>query len=521
MKTITAAELASHCTEESAFIAVDGQVYDVTSFLDGHPGGKRVLLPFLGKDASDAFKLYHSPVSVLHKYKQLVVGPLEGFPASHHGNENNIQDPFGNLVAFTEPAWYSGYPSPYYNDSHRKLRVWIRQIVDMHIMPFVHEWELAGEVPRSLYQTFGKEGVLSCMIGVSPWPAWAPHKPPCGIPPEKWDIFHEVIVGDELARCGSVGTAAALNLGPGIALPCIINFGTDAMKEKIVGPVLRGEKSICLCITEPSAGSDVANIQSNAVLSSDKKHFIVNGEKKWITNGIWADYFIVAVRTGKEGMNGISLVLLERNMPGLHTRKIVCQGNTGSGTAFVTLENVKVPVSNLIGKENKGFMCIMKNFNHERFGLIIGAIRSARVCYEDAIMHANRRKTFGSTLFEHGVIRNKLANMAWRIEAAQSWMESLTYQMTQMSPEEATLKLGGATALLKAQCTQTLEFCAREASQILGGLSYTKGGGIGGRIERVYRDVRGFAIPGGSEEIMLDLGIRQSVKVSQAMGAKF
>ncbi|KAJ3030670.1 UNVERIFIED_CONTAM: hypothetical protein HDU68_008197 [Siphonaria sp. JEL0065] len=522
MKSFSATELSQHSTEESAFIAIEGRVFDLTSFLDGHPGGKRVLLPLLGRDATDAFKLYHSILPTLSKYKHLIIGVLEGSSQSESDeNLSSLSEPFGNLVAFTEPAWYSGQPTPYYNDSHRRLRVWIRKLVDEHIVPFVHDWEAAGEVPRDLYETFGKEGVLSCMIGVSPWPSWVPHKPPCNIASEEWNTFHEVVLGDELARCASVGAAATLTLGPQIALPCIINYGTDAMKSKIIPSVLCGEKTICLCITEPSTGSDVANIQSSAVLSKDGSHYIVNGEKKWITNGVWADYFIVAVRTGKDGMNGISLILLERGMDGLRTRKITCQGNTGSGTAFVIMENVKVPKENIIGKENKGFMCIMKNFNHERFGLIIGAIRSARICYEDAILHANRRKTFGQTLFEHGVIRNKLANMAWRIEAAQAWMESLTFQMTQMSPEEATFKLGGATALLKAQCSQTLEYCAREASQILGGLSYTKGAGVGGRIERIYRDVRGVAIPGGSEEIMLDLGIRQSVKVSQVMGAKF
>ncbi|KAJ3073995.1 hypothetical protein HDU98_000156 [Podochytrium sp. JEL0797] len=516
MRSFTAAELAAHSTEANGFVAIEGKVYDVSEFLDAHPGGRRVILPFLGKDASSIFKLYHSAVAVLPRYNHLVVGTLEGHSSEPHPTTSNT---FGNLVAFAEPAWYSGQPSPYFKDSHRRVARWMRNLVETHIMPFVQEWEVAGEVPISLYQTFGREGVLSCMTGVSPWPSWAPHAPPCGILPEEWDTFHEVVIGDELARCASVGAGAVLSLGPSIALPCIVNYGTDAMKERIVGSVLRGEKTICLAITEPSAGSDVANIQTTATLSPDGTHFVVSGEKKWITNGVWADFFVVAVRTGKSGMNGISLLLLERGMPGLRTRKIVCQGNTGSGTAFVIMDGVQVPRENVIGEENKGFLSIMKNFNHERFGIIVGAIRSARVCYEDAMLHANRRKTFGKTLFEHGVIRAKLANMARQIEAAQSWMESLAFQTMQMSPEEATLKLGGPIALLKAQCTQTVEFCAREASQILGGLSYTKGG-VGGRIERIYRDVRGYAIPGGSEEIMLDLGIRQSIKISQMLGAK-
>ncbi|KAI8620412.1 acyl-CoA dehydrogenase/oxidase [Chytriomyces sp. MP71] len=518
MRTFSPADLASHNAEQNGYIVINGKVYDLTEFIDAHPGGKRILLPVLGKDASEVFKLYHSVPTVLHKYRHLVIGVLEGHELDS-SEPDTTGDTFGNPVAFSEPGWYQGQHSPYYNESHRRFRVWIRALVEEHMTPFVHQWELDGEVPLSLYRTFGKEGVLSCMVGCSPWPTWVPHAPPCGIKPEAWDAFHELILGDEVARCGAVGAGAVLSLGPSIALPCIVNYGTQAQKDAIIAPVLRGEKTICLAITEPYAGSDVANITTSATLSEDGSHFILSGEKKWITNGVWADYFVVAARTGTAGMTGISLLLVERGIKGLNTRPIKCQGNTGSGTAFVIFDKVKVPRENVIGKENKGFIAIMKNFNHERFGIIVGAIRSARVCFEDAMAHAHRRKTFGKPLFEHGVIRNKLAHMARQIEASQAWMEHLTYQTTKLEPEEAMLKLGGPIALLKAQATQTLEYCAREASQILGGLSYTRGG-VGERVERIYRDVRGFAIPGGSEEIMLDLGIRQSVKVSQVMGAK-
>jgi alkylation response protein AidB-like acyl-CoA dehydrogenase len=218
-------------------------------------------------------------------------------------------------------------------------------------------------------------------------------------------------------------------------------------------------------------------------------------------------------------MNGISLLILEKNMPGLDVRPIVCQGNACAGTAYVTIENVQIPIKNVIGKVNQGFKAIMFNFNHERLGIIITSIRSSRMCYEVAMKYANKRKAFGATLFERGVIRNKLAHMARQIEASYSWLESIVYQLSVMSHQESALKLGGPIALLKAQSTVTFEYCAREASQILGGISYTKGG-VGEWVERLYRDVRSMAIPGGSEEIMLDLGIRQIQKLSAAMDAK-
>ena len=161
----------------------------------------------------------------------------------------------------------------------------------------------------------------------------------------------------------------------------------------------------------------------------------------------------------------------------------------------------------------------MTNFNHERIGIIIQCIRFSRVCYEEAMKYAHKRRTFGQKLINHAVIRLKLAHMARQIEASYSWLESLIYQCQQMNETEAMLKLGGAIASLKAQSTVTFEFCAREASQIFGGLSYSRGG-QGGKVERLYRDVRAYAIPGGSEEIMLDLSIRQALRVHKALGMK-
>lgn len=161
----------------------------------------------------------------------------------------------------------------------------------------------------------------------------------------------------------------------------------------------------------------------------------------------------------------------------------------------------------------------MTNFNHERIGIVIQCLRFSRVCLSESISYAHKRRTFGVPLIQHPVIRLKIAHMARQIEASYSWLESLVYQCSQLSETEAMLRLGGAIASLKAQATTTFEFCAREASQIFGGLSYSRGG-QGGKVERLYRDVRAYAIPGGSEEIMLDLSVRQSLRVAKAFGMK-
>eukprot|EP01125_Pyxidicula_operculata_P017098 TRINITY_DN5952_c0_g1_i3.p1 TRINITY_DN5952_c0_g1~~TRINITY_DN5952_c0_g1_i3.p1 ORF type:complete len:308 (-),score=73.96 TRINITY_DN5952_c0_g1_i3:13-936(-) len=299
--------------------------------------------------------------------------------------------------------------------------------------------------------------------------------------------------------------------GLAIGLPPVLHFGSKYLKDKVVRGCLSGEKIICLAVTEPSAGSDVANIQTEAKKSADGKHYIVNGEKKWITNGIFADFFTVAVRTGGSGMGGVSLLLIEKEFPGVVTRRMDCQGVLSSGTTYITFEDVKVPVENLIGKENQGFMYIMNNFNHERWGMSIQGIRFARVCLEESFRYSFKRKTFGKRLIDHPVIRQKIANMIRQCESVQAWLEQITYQLTQMSHKEANVKLAGSISLLKAQMSVTFEFCAREASQIFGGLSYTKGG-QGEKVERLYREVRSYAIPAGSEEIMLDLGVKQATR---------
>jgi len=302
--------------------------------------------------------------------------------------------------------------------------------------------------------------------------------------------------------------------GLGIGLPPITLFGSPFLKQKVINDCLSGEKCICLAITEPYAGSDVANLRCEARESEDGEAYIVNGEKKWITNGVWADYFTVAVRTGDAGMGGISLLLIERSMPGVTTRQMKCSGVWSSGTSYITFEDVRVPKSHLIGKENSGFKYIMFNFNHERFAICAMTNRFSRVCLEESLKFASKRKTFGKTLAQHPVIRWKVAEMARMVEATHHWLEWVTFQMNTMGKMEANLKLGGQTALLKVQCTKVFEYCAREAAQIFGGLSYTRGG-QGEKVERLSREVRAMAVPGGSEEIMLDLGVRQTTKLAE------
>lgn len=182
------------------------------------------------------------------------------------------------------------FHSPYFNETHAALREEIREWVDTAIEPYVAEWDEARRVPEEIYQEMGKRGYLAGLLGMH-YQAQYVKNTVKSVPPEKWDLFHELLLTDELCRSASGGFIWNVIGGYGIGCPPVVKFGQKSLKDRILPGILNGEKRICLAITEPAAGSDVANITCEAKLSEDGKHYIVNGEKKWITNGIWSDYF--------------------------------------------------------------------------------------------------------------------------------------------------------------------------------------------------------------------------------------
>lgn len=292
----------------------------------------------------------------------------------------------------------------------------------------------------------------------------------------------------------------------------MIKFGSKALHEKFLPELLPGKKRTCIAITEPGAGSDVANIATTAVKSPDGKHYIINGEKKWITNGFWSDYATMAVRTGGPGAGGLSVIVCPlKGYPGVTMRRLKVAGQISAGTTYIELDDVKVPVENLVGEEGMGMRYIMTNFNHERLSIAVGVTRTARVALSAAFAYVMKREAFGKTLIEQPVVRHRLAKAGAELETLQAWVEQFVYQMTQLSKEEADAKLGGLTALAKAKAGMVLNECAQTAVLLFGGNGYTRTG-QGEIAERIYREVPGARIPGGSEDVMLDLAVRQLVK---------
>jgi acyl-CoA dehydrogenase len=376
-------------------------------------------------------------------------------------------------------------PTPHLRESHEEWRRTVRALVDREITPHIAAWDEEGKFPRELHRRAAEIGLIGLGFpeafgGVS----------------EGVDAFHAIVASEELARAGSGGLVASL-MTHGIGLPPIMALGSEELKGRIAPDVLAGKALIALCVTEPSGGSDVANLRTRARRGGDA--YIVDGEKTLITTGCRADYLTVAVRTGGAGAGGLSFLLIDAASPGVTRTKLDKMGWWMSDTAAIRFDGVRVPADNLVGAENSGFAGIVANFNNERLSMATQAIAFARVCIEDAADWAIMRETFGKPLSKHQVIRHKFAEMVRHVHASTALLDTCAWRV--MLGETPIAEL----SLLKVQATRTMEYCAREAMQIIGGASFIRGG----RVERIYREVRVMAIGGGSEEIMLDLAARQ------------
>ncbi|MGP9812093.1 acyl-CoA dehydrogenase family protein [Rhodopseudomonas sp. NSM] len=373
--------------------------------------------------------------------------------------------------------------SPFYTADHFAFRDVVRRFVQKEIEPFATEWDEAGGFPRELYEKAAAIGLLGL-----------------GFPEEyggtPTDQFMWIVATQELARAGAGGVSASLN-SHSIGAPPIARAGTPELKARVLPDILAGKKISALAITEPSGGSDVANLRTTAKRDGD--HYVVNGEKTFITSGMRADYITTAVRTGGEGPGGVSLLLIPGDTPGLTRTPLKKMGWWASDTATLHFDDCRVPAGNLLGQEGAGFMIIMLNFNSERLTMAAGCIAASRVCLDEATAYAKQRVTFGKPLSKHQVIRHKLVDMAQRIAASQAMLELLAWRVEQGESPIAEI------CMLKNQATQTMAFCASEAVQIFGGAGFMRGV----KVERIYREVKVNAIGGGTEEIMKDLASRQ------------
>ena len=384
----------------------------------------------------------------------------------------------------------------------------VTRFATREIAPHVDGWDQAGEFPRALYTRAAQLGLLG--LG---------YPEDLGGTPASQRMRNVATLS--MARFGASGGVGASLFSHSIGLPPILRHGTPELQREIIPPVLRGEKIAALAITEPGGGSDVASLRTTARRDGDE--WVIDGEKTFITSGMRADFLTVAVRTGDadlgeagsdaalasaRGARGVSLIVVPGDAKGLTRTRLDKMGWHCSDTAQLHFDAVRVPARYLVGEAGQGFKIIMSNFNAERLGMSVASLGYAMACYDEALDWARQRKTFGQALVEHQVIRHKLVDMQMRIGSTQAWVDVLSDR----ADAGEALAGGGTTAqwvaqvcLLKNHATQTMQFCADQAVQILGGMGFMRGT----RSERIYREVKVMMIGGGSEEIMKELAARQ------------
>ncbi|KAI9511847.1 acyl-CoA dehydrogenase NM domain-like protein [Russula earlei] len=506
LQKLTRDDVTKHNKEDDLWVVIDSKVYDLTRFKNLHPGGAAVLLDddIAGQDATDAFYgLHRHEVLQRPQYQRLQIGHIDGEkPSIVDRTTAGI-----SKVPHAEPTWLAeGYYSPYYKESHRRLQQAVRKFHDEVIYPDAQAREEDGKRPSlEVIQKMAEVNLHAMRSG--------PGKHLHGltlmggvVKPEEFDYFHELVLHQETARCSARGYGDGLQAGAIIGLPPVLNFGSPELKARVVPEVLAGKKFICLAISEAFAGSDVMGLKTTAKKTEDGKHWIITGTKKWITNGVFADYFTVGCKTN----DGFTVILVERG-EGVETSQIKTSYSTTAGTAYITFDNVKVPVGNTLGPEGGGVFVMLSNFNHERWVMAAGSARSQRLIVEECLKWVNQRKAFGKPLASQAVIRSKIAAMIARVESVQSWLEDITHQMNNMSYKEQARRLAGPIGLLKMYATQTAQDTARDAVQIFGGRGITRTG-MGRFIEHYHRTITFDALLGGAEDVLGDLGVRQALR---------
>ncbi|WP_045519513.1 acyl-CoA dehydrogenase family protein [Neobacillus niacini] len=373
-----------------------------------------------------------------------------------------------------------------FTEEHQMFRKAVRSFLEKEVVPYIEQWEKDGETPRSLYKRMGELGYLGIKF------------------PEEYggsglDLIMEAVFTEELSRCGAGGVGAAIGSHTSIAMTNIWKYGSHEQKQKYLVPGIKGELISALAITEPGGGSDVAAIKTTA--KKDGDYYLLNGSKTFITNGVNADYVVVAAKTKDEPVHrNVSLFIVETSSEGYSVGKSLKKlGWRSSDTGEIFFDEVKVPKENLIGNEHEGFLYIMKNFQYERMTLALGCIGAAEKALELAIKYSKGRIQFNKPLSEYQVLRHKMVDMAVDIEKARN----ITYRALYLYNKGENCVTQATMA--KAVATEMLNRVADQALQIHGGNGYM----MEFPIQRIWRDARIQTIGGGTTQIMNEILSKQ------------
>ena len=367
-----------------------------------------------------------------------------------------------------------------------------RRFIQTEVAPHLNDWEEAGEFPRALYQRAADLGWLA--LG---------YPEEFGGTPAPWVLRNALTI--TLARTGGSGGLMASLFSHNIGLPPVVRHGSADLQREVIPDVLQGKRIAALAITEPGGGTDVSALRTTA--RPDGGDYVVDGEKVFITSGVRADWLTVAVRTDvkNKGAMGISMLIVPGDAVGLSRSPLKKMGWLCSDTAQLRFDGVRVPARYLVGQEGEGFKMILTNFNGERLSMAAMALGFSECCYEEALSWARARKTFGSAIIDHQVIRHKFMDMKMRIESTRAWLNAVSARADSGNKADKGAEWVAQVCLLKNHATQTMQFCADQGVQILGGMGFMRGTAC----ERIYREVKVMTIGGGTDEIMKELASRQ------------
>ncbi|MDQ1150201.1 acyl-CoA dehydrogenase family protein [Sphingobacterium zeae] len=370
---------------------------------------------------------------------------------------------------------------------HHIFRDTLRAFIQKEITPYIDDWENRGEIDRNIWQKMGDMGLMGLNV------------------PEAYggvdlDFYYSLILCEELSACFSGGFTISALVIQFMSAPYLLKYGSEDLKAHYLQPVIAGDMVSAVAITEPGAGSDVKQIKTTAVRDGD--FYIVNGSKTFITNGYCGDFFITAVKTSpKQGTKGISLLLIDRNATGVSSSKIKKLGWHASDTAELAFNNVRVPISHLIGKEGEGFRYLMDGLQLERLTAAIHSLATAESAFQYTLDYVAQREAFGKKIQEFQTIRHRLAQMKANIATTKAFIYHCCDLQNQQ--EYAVQEC----SIAKLQASELALSVVNQCLQLFGGYGFTEDY----KIARLYRDVRVGTIIGGTSEIMLEIIAKMTI----------
>lgn len=369
----------------------------------------------------------------------------------------------------------------HFTEEHQMFRQSLRDFLAKEVSPHIEQWEQQGFVPKEVYKKLGDMGYFGIAL------------------PEKYgglalDYFYSIIFSEEVVRVNSGGFGAAMGSHASLALVHINAEGNEVQKQKYLVPGIKGDLIGCLAITEPFGGSDVAAIRTTAV--KEGNHFIINGSKTFITNGVYSDFIVAAVKTDPSSRSGgISMIVIDQDTPGVSATKLDKLGWRASDTGEIAFDQVKVPVENLLGAQDQGFYYIMQHFALERLMMAVGGVAMATYALEVTLKYMAEREAFGRKINRFQALRHRVAQMASEIEMNKQFVYTVAHRYEQgdyVVKEAAMAKLLG---------TQLSDKVVYDCLQMFGGYGYMEDYPLA----RMFRDSRLGTIGGGTSEIMCEI----------------